>query len=94
MRAGWARLPATQNGPPERTAAAKPGGHPTTLSEQATFSRLWSATARRSPLCDQAAVEHEANEWAEQWNENGHYPDCFTGMDLPPPLPATRYAEV
>ena len=55
--------------------------------EHASFSRVWSASAKRSPLCDQAAVEHEADAWADQWLEGGHYPDCFTGVELPPPLP-------
>ena len=84
---GWSRSPVDDD--------SHNGGVPgeADLEEGQPEERWWvKLSARRSgqvaPFCDQAAVEREADQWAELWAERSHYVADPTALECQPHRPS------
>ena len=81
---GWARSPKGAQALNDETPDQFSDAHDTDLLDAVdaeglghdakAIRRIWGEPSAASvPLCDQAAVEQEANSWAELWNEGAQY---------------------
>ena len=80
--AGWTRSPVAEDAYNDEI----PDGQASADSQSG--ARRWApdaATAAPVPLCDQAAVEQEADQWAVLWAEGSQYMADTSLMDCQPP---------